>query len=294
MNIYEKHVYNSPELPFIFHTDTRNYKDRDYRDYNWHENIELLCFTYGHGHVRINATEYEVTEGDVIAINSNFLHGFRTSEEMTYRVLIIDRAFLLANYIDVDNLHFSTRFRNDEVRECFELLSNEFTSPSDKPWRTQTIRTLVMRIITEICTHHSEKYDKSRDVDATLITAAKRAIGFIHSEYSKSLSLDEICNKVGLSKYYFAREFHRISGYTILNYINLTRCENAKRLLSESELSILEIAEFCGYNDQSYFTRIFKRYSGFSPTQYRKFNNQNGQIMPKLDTKAIETVHKKC
>lgn len=288
MNIYEKHVYQTREIPFLFHTDTRSEKDRDYLGNNWHENIELLCFTEGCGHIRINANEYDVAKGDIIAINSNHLHGFRTPDEMVYHVLIVDRTFCLANYIDIDNIHFSTRFKNEEVRECFELLAKEFQEPTDTPWRAQTIRTLVMRILTEICKHHSEKYDSSLDVDATLITAVKRAIGFIHSKYDATLTLDEICNHVGLSKYYFAREFHRISGYTIVSYINLTRCENAKHLLSESELSILEIAERCGYNDQSYFTRIFKRHTGFSPTQYRKFNSQNGQIMPNLDTKAIE------
>lgn len=296
MSIYEKHVYKTPEIPFIFHTDTRYKESHDYLGQNWHENIELLFFTSGQGQVRINAREYNVTVGDIIVINSNHLHEFKTQNSMTYHVLIIDRAFCQSNYIDIGKLHFSTHFRSEEISDCFHLLSEEFKLPHDAPWRTQTIRTLVMRILTEICKYHSEKYDKSREEDVTLISAVKRAIGFINSEYASPLSLVEICNEIGLSKYYFAREFHRISGYTIVNYINLIRCENAKLLLSVGDLSILEISERCGYSDQSYFTRIFKRYTGISPTQYRKNSQQksNGQIMPNLDIKVIEANQIKC
>lgn len=287
MSIYEKHIYQTPELPFIFHTDTVLANHKDYLHQNWHENSELLCFTDGCGKVRINAREYDVSAGDIIAINSNYLHEFKTQHSMTYHVLIIDRAFCLANYIDADNLHFSTRFRSEEIEKCFSLLSEAFKSPKEQKWRTQTIRTLVMRILTELCKYHSEEYDKSRDENASLISAVKRAIGYILSNYHTPLSLGEICSEVGLSKYYFAREFHRISGYTIVNYINLIRCENAKPLLRESDLSILEIAERCGYCDQSYFTRIFKRYTKLSPSEYRRKSviatRKNGHIMPKMD-----------
>lgn len=270
MSIYEKHLYKTPELPFLFHTYTRLKKHQDYFGQNWHENIELLCFTDGSGQVRINACEYDVSAGDIIAVNSNYLHEFKTQNSMTYHVLIIDRTFCLSNYIDIDNLHFSTHFKSEEIESCFLLLYEAFKSPPNKPWRTQIIRTLVMRILTELCRNHSEEYDKSRDGDASLISAVKRAIGYINSEYKTPLSLGEICNEVGLSKYYFAREFHRITGYTIVNYINLIRCEYAKQLLSDAELSILEVAERSGYNDQSYFTRIFKRYTKCSPTEYRR------------------------
>ena len=270
MSIYEKHTYTDPTLPFLFHTDTR--REYDYDGQNWHENIELLCFIGGCGKVRINAKEYDVSVGDIVAINSNCLHEFKTLDTMTYHVLIIDRAFCASNYIDTDKLHFSAFFKNEEMSECFSLLAKEYKKPQGAPWRTQSIRTLVMRILTELCKSHSELYDRALDVDAGLISAVKRAIGYIHSNYHTPLSLSDICSEVGLSKYYFAREFHRISGYTIVGYINLTRCENAKLLLREGNLSILDISERCGYYDQSYFTRIFKRYTGTSPTKYKALN----------------------
>ncbi len=279
MSVYEKHTYQDPALPFMFHTDTHS--SCDYRGQNWHENIELLSFIHGGGKVRINAKEYDVTVGDIMAINSNCLHEFKTPNSMTYRVLIVDRAFCKANYIDTDNLHFATFFRNGEISECFELLASEYTLPTTNLWRTHTIRMLVIRIMTELCKNHSEQYDESLDENATLMSAVKRAIGYINSNYHVRLSLADICNNVGLSKYYFAREFHRISGYTIVDYINLTRCENAKHLLRNGNLSVLEVAERCGYQDQSYFTRIFKRHTGLSPTAYR--NESNDADMRTMD-----------
>jgi AraC-like DNA-binding protein len=108
-----------------------------------------------------------------------------------------------------------------------------------------------------------------------LISCIKKAIGFIRSECQREITLDEVCQLVGLSKYYFAREFKRITGQTIVNYINITRCENAKVMLCESDSSIAQISLQCGFSDQSYFTRVFKATTGISPTKYRKENIKN-------------------
>jgi two-component system response regulator YesN len=131
---------------------------------------------------------------------------------------------------------------------------------------------LVLSLLTDVCRDHSESYDVSLDTDARLLSCVKKAIGFIRSESQREISLDEICELVGLSKFYFAREFKRITGHTIVHYINLTRCESAKVMLCESDTSIAQVASLCGFSDQSYFTRVFKLTTGMSPTEYRKEN----------------------
>ena len=182
MSIYEKHTYPNPALPFLFHTDTVGHNV--YPTKNWHENIEVLHFIDGMGKVRINAGEYEVSRGDTVVINTNCLHEFKTDGVMKYYVLIVDRAFCASNYIDTDALHFSTKFRDSTVDAFFESLNDAYQLPQDAPWRTQTIRTLVMQTLTELCRRHSESYNSALDEDATIISAVKRAVGYIHSEYN--------------------------------------------------------------------------------------------------------------
>ena len=101
------------------------------------------------------------------------------------------------------------------------------------------------------------------------MSCIKQAIGLIRSDASRDLSLDEVANFVGLSKYYFAREFRRVTGYTFVSYVNLTRCEKAKALLTQNEMSIGEIGRACGFSNQSYFTRTFRAYTGRLPGVYR-------------------------
>ena len=271
MNIYEKHILSNPALPFIFHIDTLHRKSTASRG-NWHENIELLCFIEGSGNVRINSLNHKVRAGDIVIVNSNCIHEFSTDSILKYHCLIIDRSFCVSNFFDPNKIHFKSHFRDENICKSFEVLRQNYDLPDSTPWRTQTIRALILGLLTDICKEHSEVYDQTLDSDVRLLSSVKRAIGFIRSESQREISLDEICEMVGLSKYYFAREFHRITGHTIVSYVNLTRCENAKIMLCESGASIAQVASLCGFSDQSYFTRVFRATTGLSPTQYRKEN----------------------
>jgi AraC family transcriptional regulator len=188
---------------------------------------------------------------------------------MTYRVLIIDKAFFAENAIDLDGIHFSTRFRDPLLSEAIEELNEFFKLPEDAPWRTLLIRSKIMSILERLCSGHSEGYDKTRGEREELLSAIKHAIGIIHARYSERLTLESLATEIGISKYYFSRKFHRLTGYSPISYLNLTRCENAKLLLTRQK-SIMEVAEAVGYEDQSYFTRIFRRTIGITPTEYKQ------------------------
>jgi AraC-like DNA-binding protein len=269
MAIYEKHTFQSPAIPFIFHP--KNVRTRhEYSGGNWHENIEILSFTEGAGSVRIDGVEYPASVGDIFVINQNRLHEFSTDREMLYRVLIIDREFFIQNHVNVDELHFSTRFRDEDMHEAIEELCSTYTDGGADAWRELAIRAQVLKIITLLCKNHSELYDDNLAENEAILLAVKRAIGHIRAEYQRELSLDEISAQVSVSKYHFAREFHRITGYTIVGYVNLTRCEFAKTLLADSKKSMFQISEECGFSEQSYFARIFRKSVGMTPTEYRK------------------------
>ena len=271
MNIYEKHILTNPALPFLFHIDHIR-SQSSLQKGNWHENVEVLCFIEGEGRVRLNARSYNVGVGDIVVVNSNYLHEFSTDTRLRYHCLIIDRSFCENNYFDTNNIHFKTHFKDDSIYKKFEELRKYYEMPESTPWRTHSMRLLVLSLLTDLCKDHSESYDQNLDTDVHLLSCVKKAIGFICSESQREISLDEICELVGLSKYYFAREFKRITGHTIVHYINITRCESAKAMLCETSATIAQIAAHCGFSDQSYFTRVFKAMTGISPTEYRKEN----------------------
>jgi AraC-like DNA-binding protein len=109
--------------------------------------------------------------------------------------------------------------------------------------------------------------------------ALKKAERFIRENYSKKLSLDEIAAVSGLSAPYFSTIFKEEMGENLPAYLNRLRVERAQHLLLESSLSLSDIAGICGFEDQSWFSKIFKTYTGISPGRYR---NQGGGVLSEI------------
>ena len=82
-------------------------------------------------------------------------------------------------------------------------------------------------------------------------------------------TLEEVADAVHLHPAYFSSIFKQCNGSSFKEYLNMVRVEESKRLLSNTEYSIIDIAVACGFDDQSYFSKVFKKYTGMSPKQYR-------------------------
>ena len=112
-----------------------------------------------------------------------------------------------------------------------------------------------------------EKSEKTKDNSGA--DSIKMGLEFINNNFTRDLSLENIAKKAGISKYHFLREFKRYTGHTVVKYINILRCEYAKRLLRSTELSVGDVAALCGYENQSYFSKTFKAYTGILPREFR-------------------------
>ncbi len=100
-----------------------------------------------------------------------------------------------------------------------------------------------------------------------LITEAK---SYLHDNLQEHISLNTISSDIGISKYYLHRLFTEINGITPLGYLTSIRLEKAKNLLQYSNNSILDIAISCGFDNTPYFSNLFKKHIGLSPSQFRK------------------------
>lgn len=100
--------------------------------------------------------------------------------------------------------------------------------------------------------------------------AMHRAIDYIKEHYNRKITLEEVARHSGYSPAYFSRIFAEEIGMSFKEYVNDLRIERSKELLLAEELPILEIGSLVGFNDQSYFCKIFKRATGVSPDVFRK------------------------
>lgn len=92
---------------------------------------------------------------------------------------------------------------------------------------------------------------------------------FIRNNYRRAVTLEEIAGAVFLSPYYISRVFKEDQQITIMDYVTKVRLEEAKKLLRNPMYNIDDIAEKIGYHDPSYFSKVFRRKEGMSPSQFR-------------------------
>ncbi len=96
-----------------------------------------------------------------------------------------------------------------------------------------------------------------------------KAMEYIRQNYDRKLSLDDIAQHVYLSRSYLSSLFREETGQTLFSYINQVRVEKSKLFLMDPGVSLAETAALCGFEDQSYFTKVFRKITSLSPKQYR-------------------------
>jgi YesN/AraC family two-component response regulator len=102
-------------------------------------------------------------------------------------------------------------------------------------------------------------------------SALRKAERFIWENYTRKISLKEIASASGLSAPYFSTVFKNEMGENLSNYLNRLRVEKALVMLGETDTPINRISAVCGFEDQSWFSKVFKSYTGISPYDYRKY-----------------------
>lgn len=99
--------------------------------------------------------------------------------------------------------------------------------------------------------------------------AVAESIALIEKRYKENISLEEVCDEIAVSKNYFCYLFKRETGMSVWNYLTMIRLQKAKELLESTQLKSYEIAFQVGYDNPSYFSKIFKKYEDLTPNEYR-------------------------
>lgn len=98
----------------------------------------------------------------------------------------------------------------------------------------------------------------------------KQALDFIHSNYTKPISVEDIANEICVSASYLMRIFKQDTGKSVIQYITAYRMEKAKKMIVSHAYKIYEVGEMVGYKDIKHFRRLFKDYTGVTPKDYEK------------------------
>ena len=100
----------------------------------------------------------------------------------------------------------------------------------------------------------------------------KNVLEYVEKHYQSPITLGDLAEVAGMNPQYFCRAFKDVTMQSPMDYVIFYRLEQAVRLLAATELSVMEVAMECGFNDCSYFIRAFKKQKNMTPNQYRKQN----------------------
>lgn len=98
----------------------------------------------------------------------------------------------------------------------------------------------------------------------------RKAIDYIHEHYNEQVTLNEVAENIYVSTFYISRMFKKELGKSFIDYLNDVKIEKAKELLKEIKYKTYEVADLVGISDPHYFSKLFKKHSGMTPSEYRE------------------------
>lgn len=117
--------------------------------------------------------------------------------------------------------------------------------------------------------------ERKSEVTGNIRDCVKEAVAYINENYFEELTLSGLAKKYAVESSYFSRLFKQETGENLMLYIAGKRMEKAKELMRREDINIAEVAFMVGYDDYTYFSKVFKKNTGVSPREYRNRLFQN-------------------
>lgn len=256
--------------------------------FHWHKEWEILRVKSGTLQILLDNTQFTAKAGDVLLIRGGVLHG-GTPTNCVYECFVFDLYGLFRSF-ELAKKHLRPFYRQNLLPQEFFVFSPEcpvcrivdqlmhvFSAGQDaQPCDCYELETvacickLFSRIITSGCytKPSADTYEGNYRIDRI-----KTVLEYIEAHYNASLSLEDLAGVVGMNPQYFCRIFASLTHQTPMDYVNFYRIEHAAYLLDNTDYPIITVSSECGFSESSYFTKVFKKYKGMTPREYRNANN---------------------
>lgn len=252
-----------------------------------HEDFsELVVVLEGSARHIVENETYQISEGDVFVIDKYTHHQYTDAENFKICNVMFRPEVMFENLTHIrQNAGFQALF----VLEPYYAKQHQFCSrlrlqPEDfssiKKLLAEMIyehtkkadgwQTLLYAKFLQLCTILSRLYQDYGKNHGDDVVKLATAVAFIEKNYCSDISLSDLAHMTGYSERQFHRLFQSAFSTPPSQYITNLRLQKAQLLLKNSSQPIGEISWSCGYSDQNYFSRIFKKNTGLTPTEYRQ------------------------
>lgn len=271
-------IFSDKKMDFDI-TQVKGKAYAEMKDAHYHPYYEFYYLLSGTRKVFINDTIYSVKKGDLIAIPKGELHRTTYIGGETHERIVMDfsDAFIAPLIERIGYKAFDECFvnrqlsippnRREYVEELFGKIIREHNGVDDYSTTILTLYVYELIMFVLRCHENADYPCSVAEIGDDVISDAAR---YISSNFTQEFSLTQLAAKYNMSPSYFSRKFKLCTGFGYKEYLITIRILEACKLLLNTDLSITEIAEKCGFDDSNYFGDSFKKVKGISPREYRK------------------------
>lgn len=258
---------------------------RGYRNHH-HAEFEIGLIKAGTGIYKVGDREYPIEKGDIFLFSTDEHHCITEisgEDEMVImnihfapRLVWSQRGIFNTELLKIfleRKSGFSNRLRSDDeltkrVRTHMLNAEKEFFDAS--PQYELMVKVNLLSILVELTRSLGDEINET-DIGAKSASFEKMygTMDYIDNNISKDLELSELAAIAGMNKTYFSTLFKKLNGMSPWDYITVRRIDLARKLLSESDRNILDIAMQCGFNNTANFNRAFRKVTGKTPKEMR-------------------------
>jgi AraC family L-rhamnose operon transcriptional activator RhaR/AraC family L-rhamnose operon regulatory protein RhaS len=247
---------------------------------------EMIVIVEGQGIHMVNDTRYLVSAGDVFMLKGENAHSFENCQNMVIVNIMFDLGLLgdvisrlkkmpgFISFFDLEPIFrgehdFKSRLtmnrpQLDRAFEFIEILLHEFKH------RPTGYEAALTGTLIDLLVYISRLYEGSEKPHTDELIRIARAIHYIDHHYRIDISVPHLAGLANLSVNQFHRVFHAATGTSPIDYVNRRRIADAKESLLATDVPITRLAFDLGFSDSNYFSRVFKKYVGTSPTGFRR------------------------
>lgn len=275
INYLDSCIYQAPKIPnetttypLVLDSIGRKHPQQHINYKRTNHTFINFCID-GSGELRLNGKTYEITPGTCMIISQGTpVEYFPTQEVFTTYWMAIR-----GNYIDKLLTNLNICFTLTDVNELIEDWYNIYNLPKNADWAIECSSLLYK---------YALKLNRQMKIALQInINSSNNKLQAITDYFSHAVSspysLDTLSEQFHLSPAYICRIFKKAYNMTPNEFFEQQKIKYATDLLKSNDFSINEVAFSCGYNDSNYFSHIFKKHTGMSPSQYRKHVSKEQQ-----------------